>query len=71
MSEKILVLDEQGNELKPTNRNARVRLLLKEHKAKIVNYDPFTIQLRKEVIGYADIKKFGSIGNKTKTDTTS
>ena len=46
---KVNVLDINGNELPSTMRNGKVRKLLKEKKAKVVNKDPFTIQLLYEV----------------------
>lgn len=46
-NEKVYVLDSRGSPLKPTARNAKVRLLLKEKKAVIVKYKPFTIRLVK------------------------
>lgn len=46
---KVYVIDRTGKELEPTRRNAKVRLLLKSKKAKIVNRDPFTIQLMGKV----------------------
>lgn len=46
-NEKVYVLDSSGSPLKPTARNAKVRLLLKEKKAVIVKYKPFTIRLVK------------------------
>lgn len=41
----IYVLDVNGSPLMPTQRPGRVRHLLKDGKAKIVNHEPFTIQL--------------------------
>ena len=41
----IYVLDVNCSPLMPTQRPGRVRHLLKDGKAKIVNYEPFTIQL--------------------------
>lgn len=41
----VYVLNENGEPLMPTNNNAKVRLLLKNKKAKIVKKCPFTIQL--------------------------
>ena len=45
MKNYIYVLDINGNPLMPTSRHSKVRKLLKEKKAKIVDYLPFTIQL--------------------------
>ena len=42
------VLDNQGNPLMPTKRLGRVRHLLREGKAEIACYKPFTIQLKYE-----------------------
>lgn len=44
----VYVLNRDGEPLMPTERLGRVRRLLKEHKAIIVNYQPFTIQLTYE-----------------------
>ena len=41
----VYVLSKDGQKLMPTLRNGRVRYLLKEGKAKIFKYHPFTIQL--------------------------
>ena len=41
----VYVLNKEGNPLMPTERLGRVRCLLKEHKAIIVQYHPFTIKL--------------------------
>ena len=41
----VYVLNIDGKPLMPTERLGRVRHLLKEHKAVIVNYHPFTIKL--------------------------
>ena len=41
----VYVLNIDGESLMPTERLGRVRHLLKEHKAVIVNYHPFTIKL--------------------------
>ena len=41
----VYVLNVDGNPLMPTERLGRVRRLLKEQKAIIVNYHPFTIKL--------------------------
>lgn len=46
---EVKVLDINGKELPSTMRNGKVRKLLKEKKAKVVNKDPFTIQLLYEV----------------------
>ncbi len=41
----VYVLNQNGKPLIPTNRYAKVRILLKQNKAKVVNSKPFTIQL--------------------------
>ena len=41
----IYVIDKDGNPLSPTYRQRKVRKLLKEKKARIFKYNPFTIQL--------------------------
>ena len=46
---EVKVLDINGKELPSTMRNGKVRKLLKEKKVKVVNKDPFTIQLLYEV----------------------
>jgi len=44
----VYVLNKDGEQLMPTERLGRVHRLLKEHKAIIVNYQPFTIKLTYE-----------------------
>ena len=44
----IYVLNSKGEPLMPTGRHGRERHLLRDKKAVIVNYHPFTIQLTKE-----------------------
>lgn len=41
----VYVLNQNGQPLMPTKNHAKVRVLLKRHKAKVVNKCPFTIQL--------------------------
>ena len=41
----VYVLNNLGNPLMPTNRYAKIRILLKKQMAKVVNTKPFTIQL--------------------------
>lgn len=41
----IYVLDKHGQPLMPTSRCGKVRKLLKQHKAKVTQRCPFTIQL--------------------------
>ena len=48
----VYVLDKNGSPLMPTQRPGRVRRLLKEGKAKIAKYKPFTIQLTYESTHY-------------------
>ena len=45
MEEYIYVLNKNREPLMPTKRKAKVRILLKQKKARIVNHKPFTIQL--------------------------
>ncbi|MBQ7586002.1 MAG: RRXRR domain-containing protein [Desulfovibrionaceae bacterium] len=41
----VFVLHKNGNFLMPTKNHAKVRVLLKDKRAKVVQTDPFTIQL--------------------------
>ena len=41
----VYVLNQDGQPLMPTENHAKVRILLKSKKAKVVNRCPFTIQL--------------------------
>ena len=41
----VYVLNENGQPLMPTENHAKVRVLLRQGKAKVVNNCPFTIQL--------------------------
>ncbi len=41
----VYVISQTGKKLMPTNRHGKVRRLLKENKAKVVDRNPFTIQL--------------------------
>ena len=41
----VNVIAQDGTVLAPTNRNGKVRHLLKEKKAKVVSHSPFTIKL--------------------------
>ena len=41
----VYILSKNGNPIMPTNNHAKVRLLLKQGKAKVVKRAPFTIQL--------------------------
>lgn len=49
MSATVYVLNKEGKPLMPTIRCGHVRLLLKAKKARVVNKNPFTIQLNYEV----------------------
>ena len=46
----VYVLSKNGTPIMPTNNHAKVRLLLKHGKAKVVNRTPFTIQLSKTAV---------------------
>lgn len=48
MNNYVYVLDKQGQPLMPTKRFGKVRRLLKEKKAVVVNRKPFTIKLKYE-----------------------
>lgn len=48
----VYVLHKNGHPLMPTKNHAKVRILLKQNKAKIVNRCPFTIQLAYESTDY-------------------
>ena len=48
----VYVISKEGKPLMPTERLGRVRRLLKEGKAKIIQYQPFTIQLLYESTKY-------------------
>ena len=54
----VFVLNKHGEPLMPCN-NRKARLLLKEKKAKIVKYKPFTIQLLYGSSGYKQETKLG------------
>lgn len=45
----VYVLNKDGDPLMPTKRFRKVRHLLQDKRAKIVSYDPFTIQLNYEI----------------------
>ena len=47
--EAVFVLDSKGRKLMPTFNFKKVRLMLKDGRAKIYEHEPFTIQLQKEV----------------------
>ena len=44
----VYILDVDGNPLMPTNRHGKVRKMLNDGRAKVVNRSPFTIQLQYE-----------------------
>ena len=48
----VYVLNKQGQPLMPTKNHAKVRVLLKQQKAKVVNRCPFTIQLAYDGTNY-------------------
>ena len=48
----VYVIDKNGQPIMPTENHAKVRLLLKQKKAKVVKRCPFTIQLLYESSGY-------------------
>ena len=56
---KIFVLNKNGKPIMPTSNNGKVRLLLKEKKARIVRKNPFTIQLLYDVKNYTQYVKLG------------
>ena len=62
---KVFVLSKQGKALMPTTPR-RARLWLRAHLAQVVQYDPFTIQLRFETSDYAQPVAVGvDIGSQT------
>ena len=50
--ERVYVVSKSGKPLMPTKRLGKVRRLLKEGKAKVFRYEPFTIQLLYETTEY-------------------
>ena len=48
----VYVIDKNGNPLMPTENHAKVRLLLKTKKAKVIKKYPFTIQLMYDTTSY-------------------
>ena len=50
--ERVYVVSKSGQPLMPTKRLGKVRRLLKEGKAKVFRYEPFTIQLLYETTEY-------------------
>ena len=60
----VFVLNKEGEPLMPCS-NRKARLLLKEQKAKVVKYNPFTIQLIYGSSGYKQETKLGvDVGSK-------
>lgn len=50
----VYVLDINGNPLMPTQKCGKVRRMLRDKQAKIVKYDPFTIQLCYETTNFVE-----------------
>ncbi len=48
----VYVISKEGKPLMPTEKHGKVRILLKEKKAKVVKRKPFTIQLLYETTEY-------------------
>ena len=48
----VYVLNQKGKPLMPTTRHGKVRRMLKEGKAKVIQIKPFTIQLTYETTNY-------------------
>ena len=59
LKEYVYVLDIDGNPLMPTVNRAKVRILLKEKKAKVVKRTPFTIQLLYDTPGQVQPLEIG------------
>ena len=51
----VYVLNENGQPLMPTENHTKVRVLLKQGKAKVVNNCPFTIQLLYSSTNYTQL----------------
>lgn len=49
---KVYVIDKNGKALMPTKRFGKVRKMLKQKKARVVQRKPFTIQLLFETTSY-------------------
>ncbi|MFN3328580.1 MAG: RRXRR domain-containing protein, partial [Fervidobacterium pennivorans] len=61
----VFVISKDGKPLMPTKRHGRVRRLLKQGLAKVVNREPFTIQLLYETTNYTQPVTVGiDIGSK-------
>ena len=62
----VYVLSENGQPLMPTKRYGKIRHLLKDGKAKVVNRCPFTIQLLYQTTTYTQTLELGvDAGSKT------
>lgn len=62
----IYVLNKEGNPIMPTKRHGKVRHLLKEGKAEIICYTPFTIKLLYDSTSYTQEVSLGvDAGSKT------
>jgi hypothetical protein len=73
-SQKIFVINKNGQPLMPTERYGKIRRLLKENKAKVLKVKPFTIQLlydtteyKQFIIGAID-SGYGNIGFSIRTN---
>jgi len=55
----VYVLNQSGQPLMPTQNHAKVRVLLKQRKAKVVKSCPFTIQLQYRCISYTQEVSLG------------
>ena len=55
----VYVISKSGKPLMPTNRHGKVRILLKEKKAKVVQNKPFTIQLLYDSKEYTQLVNLG------------
>jgi N6-L-threonylcarbamoyladenine synthase len=61
----IYVISKNGNPLMPTQRHGKVKHLLREGKAKIIAYTPFTIQLTYDATEYTQSTTLGvDVGSK-------
>ena len=56
----VYVLNKDGQPLMPTERCSKVRRLLKQNEAKVINRCPFTIQLQKTKV----IRKIKTLFNR-------
>lgn len=55
----VYVISKSGKSLMPTNRHGKVRILLKEKKARVVQNKPFTIQLLYDSKEYTQLVNLG------------